>query len=130
MAEEDLRASSERAVRASGAPLDNVTAFKYPERAMTAGDDNWPAVAGNMQKARKIWGRMSRILSRDGVDPKVSGEIFKAVLQAALLFRAETWVLTPRMERALSSFQHRVARRLTRRQPRRRGVGVGTILCW
>ena len=37
------------------------------------------------------------------------------------MFGAETWVLTPRMERALDSFYHRVARRLTGRQTRRRG---------
>ena len=43
--------------------------------------------------------------------------------QAVLLFGAETWVLTPRMERALDSFQYRVARQITRRQPRRQGDG-------
>ena len=31
------------------------------------------------------------------------------------------WVLTPRIERALSSFQHRVAQQLTGRRPRRQG---------
>ena len=46
---------------------------------------------------------------------------FKAVTQVVLLFRAETWILTPRMEQALSIFQHRVARWLTGRQPKRRG---------
>ena len=53
----------------------------------------------------------------------MSGHFFKAVSQAVLLFGAEMWVLTPRMERALDSLQHRVARRLARRQPRRRGGG-------
>ena len=43
------------------------------------------------------------------------GAFFKAVTQAVLLFGAETWVLTPRMERVLSSFQHRLARQLTGR---------------
>ena len=40
---------------------------------------------------------------------------FKAVVQAMLLFRVETWVLTQRMERDLESFQHRVVRRITGR---------------
>ena len=40
-----------------------------------------------------------------------------------MLFGAETWVLTTRMERALDSFQHRIARRITGRQPRRRVYG-------
>ena len=53
-----------------------------------------------------------------GGRPERVGKIFKAVTQAVFLFWAETWVLTPRMERALSIFQHGVPRRLTRRQPR------------
>ena len=32
-----------------------------------------------------------------------------------IVVRAETWVLTPRMERALSSFQNRAAQRFVRR---------------
>ena len=35
-------------------------------------------------------------------------------------FRAETWVINPQMERALENFQHRVARRITVKQPRQR----------
>ena len=40
-----------------------------------------------------------------------------------MLFVAKTWVLTLRMDWALDSLQHRVARRITGRQPRRRGGG-------
>ena len=52
---------------------------------------------------------------------KVSGQYFKAVVQVFLLFGADTWVLIPRMEQALIRFQHRFVRRITGRQPRRRG---------
>ena len=50
-----------------------------------------------------------RILSREGADPKVSGYFYKVVAQTVFLFGEETRVLTPRMERILDSFQHRVA---------------------
>ena len=40
------------------------------------------------------------------------GVFFKAVVQAVLLFVSETWVMTPRIGRALGSFQHRVARQI------------------
>ena len=53
----------------------------------------------------------------------MSGNFYKAVAQAVLLFGSEMWVLTSRMERALDSFQHRVARRITGKQPRRRMDG-------
>ena len=92
-------------------------------KVMTSGDEDCPAVAGKLQKARKKWGRMSRILIREGADPKVSGNFFKAVVQLVLLFGGDMWVVIPKMERALNIFQQRVTRRLTRRQPRRRGGG-------
>ena len=41
------------------------------------------------------------------------------MVQQVLLFGAETWVVTPRMERALSGFLHGASRRMTGRQARR-----------
>ena len=53
----------------------------------------------------------------------MSGNLYKSVAQAVLLFGADTWVLTQRMEKALDSFKSRVARRLTGKQPRQRTDG-------
>ena len=89
MAEAELRDSMERAFEAYGKPLETVSTFKYLGRVMRAGDDDWPSVAGNLVKARQRWGRLSRILSREGADKRVSGNFFKAVVHAVLLFRAE-----------------------------------------
>ena len=47
------------------------------------------------------------------------GIFFKAVVQQVLLFGAETWAVTPRIERALNSFMHVVAIRITGIQSRR-----------
>ena len=44
---------------------------------------------------------MPRILSRGRAVPRVSGLLFKAVVQAVMLFGAETWVVTPRIGNAL-----------------------------
>ena len=60
-----------------------------------------------------------RILGREGATARISGDFFKGVVQQVLLFGAETWVVTPRMERALSGFLHGASRRLTGRQARR-----------
>ena len=64
LAEEELREISEREFQAYGCPLENVMAFKYLGRVITVVDDDWPVLVGNLQKARKSWGRMLRILSR------------------------------------------------------------------
>ena len=60
---------------------------------------------------------MQQIISREGANKRVLGNSFKAVVQQVLLFGEETWVVTPRMDQALNSFIHWVARRITGRQP-------------
>ena len=76
-------------------------------------------MAGNLGKARKSWGRLQGVLSREGATKQVSGNFFKAVVQQVLLFGGETWVLSPIMDRALSAFIHGLEIRITVRQPRR-----------
>ena len=99
--------------------MQSVTEFRYLGRILTNIEKNWPAVARNLRKARVTWGRLARILGREGADPKVSHNFYIAVTQQVLLFGAETWVLTKQMEAALDAFQGRVARWLTGRMPRR-----------
>ena len=73
LAERELQESTEIAFEAYEKQLKAVPSFKYLGRIMTAGDDDWPAVAGNLVKARKSWGRLKRVLSREGVDKRISG---------------------------------------------------------
>ena len=101
-----------------------MTAFKYLGRILTATDDDWPAVVGNLGKARRSWGRLSRVLGSEGADPKVSRAFYIAVTKAVFLFGSETWVLTAHMEKALDSFQSKVARKITGRPPRQRKDGI------
>ena len=117
LAEAKTRDSLERAFRVYREPINNVSAFRYLGRVFTVVYNDWLVVVGNLGKARKSWGRLSRILGREGADPKVSGNFYKAVVQALLRFRAKTWFLTQSMDKALYSFQYRVARRLTGKQP-------------
>ena len=113
--ETEPRESLKRAFKAYREPLENVTAFRKLVQVLTAVDNDWLAVVGNLGMARKSWGWLFRILSREGADPKVSEHFYKALTQAVLMFGAEKWVLTPRMERDLDSFQQRVAQRITGR---------------
>ena len=62
--ETEIRESTEREFEAYGGQLEAVDSFTYLGSVMTAGDDDWPAVAGNLKKARKSWGRLNRILTR------------------------------------------------------------------
>ena len=119
LAEAELETTSEKAFHAYGTKMRAVTEFKYLGRFLTNTDDDWPAVAGNIRKARASWGRLARILGREGADLEVTHSFYTDVTQQVLLFGAESWVLTKRMESALDAFQGRVERRLTGRLPRR-----------
>ena len=91
---------------------------------MMASNEYCLAAVGNLRKARKIWSHMSIILVNEGVNPRVPGMFFKTLMQTVLIFWAEMWAMTPRVVRALGVFQHRVARRITGRHPRRLLDGV------
>ena len=106
LAEAEIRESTEMAFEAYREQLESVSRFTYLGRVMTAGENDWPALAGNLAKARRIWGRLQRILRREGATPRISGSFFNAVVQRVLLFGAEIWVVNPKMERALSGFLH------------------------
>ena len=74
LAEADLTESLEMDLEANREPLENMTAFRYLERVLTAEYDYWIAVVGNLGKARKSCGQLSRILSREGGGSKSVGK--------------------------------------------------------
>ena len=53
----------------------------------------------------------------EGADAWTSGQIYLAVIQSVLIYRSETCVKKTRNSRVLGSFHHRLAFRLTGRQP-------------
>ena len=65
-----METTSEKAFHAYENKMRAVTEFRYLGRVMTNTNDDWPAVAGNLRKARVTWGRLARILGREGADPK------------------------------------------------------------
>ena len=97
-----------------------MTSFRYLGRVISAEDDDWTVVVQNLEMARAVWRSMTRVLSREGADPRVSGFFFKSVVRSVIIFRAETWVGNLRMCRVLEGFQDQVARRLKGRLPPRR----------
>ena len=58
LAEKEVRESTEMVFEVYGEQLKTVPSFKYLGRILTEGEDDWPAVAGNLGKAQKSWGRM------------------------------------------------------------------------
>ena len=107
----------EAEITVCGTPLAPITSFRYLGRVLSAADNNWSAVVSNLQKARRKWAQLMRVLRRDGEDARNSGQIYLEMVHLVLLYGSETWVTKPCIERVLSGFHHRVDRRLTGRQP-------------
>ena len=77
LAETEIRESTEMAFEVDGKQLQTAPSFKYLGRILTAVDDDCPEVAGNLGKARKIWGRLKWILVREGADKRVLGNFLR-----------------------------------------------------
>ena len=86
-------------------------------------DDDWPGVLHNIRKSRQVWRQLGELLQREGAEPTVLKNIYRAVVQAVLLFGAETWVLTERMFRLLEVMHVSFLRQSTRKQATRRRYG-------
>jgi hypothetical protein len=107
------RIISETVFLVNGLPIKTVPEFKYLGRMLSNDDSDWPAVKRAVQRAQVTWGRLGRILSSDKASPKAMASIYRAVVQAVLLYGSESWVLTNAMLQTLQSFHHRCARFIT-----------------
>jgi exonuclease III len=125
-AAEATRRASEIVFTIYGTPLPSVNTFKYLGRPIASNDDDWPALYRNITRARRKWGMIRRVLTREGASPMISGMFYKAIVQSVLLYGCETWTITPAMLKTLRGFHHRVARRLACRLPKLRQDGSWT----
>ena len=66
LAEKETQENSERGFHAYGKPMEAMSEFRYLRQLLKG------AVAGNIQKVQVSWGRLARVLGREGADPKVS----------------------------------------------------------
>ena len=72
--------------------------FKYLGILLSAMYDDW---MDKLQKSRKIWARLPRILGREDAYTRMSGRFYLTIVQTVLLFSADNWVMTPRNGRLM-----------------------------
>jgi hypothetical protein len=82
---------------------------------MVTNDDNDKvAVNNNIQKARKMWGEICRLVSQEKRKYiKIAVSVYKAIIQAILLYGSETWVVPRATLNNLEMFHKQCARFLT-----------------
>ena len=77
--------------------VEGLDSFNYLGWILHRADEDWPTVIHDIRRARQFWGRLGKLLRREGADPIISEKFYRTVVQAVLLFGSETWVLTAAM---------------------------------
>ena len=75
-------------------------------------NSDWPAVYQNLNKARRQWGVIARVLAKTGSMVRARGMMYKAVGQFMILYRSNSWVVTGAMLKVVEGFHHQAARRI------------------
>ena len=88
-------------------------ALLYLRRKIAYNNSNCPAVLLNLNKERRWWGMILRVLMKTGAIVWVRGMMYKAVAQAVLLYGRKRWVVTGAMFKFLGWFHHSAAIRIT-----------------
>ena len=96
-----------------GEELERVHHFKYLGRILTENDDDTMCIEGNLKKARGQWNSIAKILKREGASAKCMAKFYITVVQAVLLYGADSWTISRKNEKKLVSFHRRAARYLT-----------------
>ena len=79
--------------------------------------------SGKVEKGAEDLGAAEKNPGMGGGQTEGIRDVLQGVSTGGVFFGSGKWVLTPRIGRALGIFQHRVARRITGRQVRRRMEG-------
>ena len=114
-----------------------VEVFKYLGRVIARGNCNTPAIRRKIKRARQVWRRISKVITKEEVPPKVAGMVYQAVVVAILLYGSETWCLTDTTQRPLDGFHveaHGTLQIKCRKRLRGGRVHSGStrtpLMCW
>ena len=70
---EEMEEQIGRIFLAYGTPLMAVSSFRYLGRTLSSTNNYWSTEEQNLRRAQGKWGRLTKILGREGADKKTSG---------------------------------------------------------
>lgn len=76
-------------------------------------DDDEPAIRRQLSRAVAAWRQISKVLSTQRTSMHIRTTFYRTVVQAVLLYGAETWATSKTKLRKLNSFHNRVTRHIT-----------------
>ena len=77
--------------------VEGVAKFQYLGRPLDKTKNDWPAVRWNVNQARRVWGRLGKMLRKEGAETRVVEVFYQAAAQAVLLFLSDAWFLLAAM---------------------------------
>ena len=97
----------------NGKEIQRVTKFLCLGRWFAENDDDTFNITENIKRARSRWNSLVNILKREGADAKCMGRFYLVIVQAVLLYGADSWSISSRNMGKLRSFHNRTVRCIT-----------------
>ena len=104
-------------------PLYTVAAFLYLARTVAYNNIDWAELYQNIQKARRWWVMVGKVVTKTGETVRARGMLYNAVVKLVLLNGSDNWVVMKDMLKVLEGFHHWSERRITRMAVRRTSIG-------
>jgi hypothetical protein len=79
-------------------------------------NDNFPAMWHNLNKAKIVWGNISRPLINTGVSPHIQGHFYKCMTGQTAFFGSKTWNVTKPIDQALGNWHVKATHRISGKQ--------------
>ena len=118
---QDEQARANRVVfNIDGKEIDRVRHFKYLGRTFTDNDSDTMCIMENIKKAKQRWNCIAKILKDEGANPRCMAKFYITIVQAVLLYGAESWCITKGDMNKLNSFHLRAVRYLTGKHIRKK----------
>ena len=95
-----------------GCPIKRVPTFKYLGRVLDEAEDNTKCIKVQLKQDWSRWWRVLTVLKRQGANAQIMARFYLAVVQAILLYRADSWTITKQNLAKLSVFHWRAVRHI------------------
>ena len=93
-----------------GVEIEKVKEFKYLGRVLSDNDNDTKCIIDNIRKARQQWNCIARFLKREGASARIMAKFYITIVQAVLLYGADSWAITKRDLHRLQCFHKRALR--------------------
>ena len=90
-----------------------MTTFRYPRFLLAEDDNDTACIGAQIKRAHAQLNSVARALKQDGADAYVMLRFYLAMVQAVLLYGADSWTISARNMEVLESFDDHVIRHIT-----------------